>query len=51
MDRRDDLMKWTELFRQFLSKHLKVYTYANNHYAGDGPGTVTLFSQLLNSKT
>ena len=51
VDRRDDLTKWAESFRQFVSKHLKVYTYANNHYAGNGLGTVTLFSQLLNSKT
>ncbi len=48
LDRHDDLTKWAELFRQFLSKQLKVYTYANNHYAGNGPATVTLFRKLLN---
>ena len=47
VDRRDDLLKWAELFRQFISKGVKVYTYANNHYAGNGPGTVTLFRALL----
>jgi uncharacterized protein YecE (DUF72 family) len=47
VDRRDDLMKWADVFRQF-SKHIQVYTYANNHYAGNGPGTVKLFWELLN---
>ena len=49
IDRREDLTKWADLFRQFISKHVKVYTYANNHYAGNGPGTVTLFWELLNN--
>jgi uncharacterized protein YecE (DUF72 family) len=47
IDRTDDLTKWAELFRQFISKHVKVYTYANNHYAGNGPKTISLFSKLL----
>jgi uncharacterized protein YecE (DUF72 family) len=46
VDRRDDLMKWAEVFRQF-SDRIQVYTYANNHYAGNGPGTVKLFWELL----
>lgn len=49
VDKRDDLVKWAEIFRQF-SKSIQVYTYANNHYAGNGPGTVTLFWELLNKK-
>jgi uncharacterized protein YecE (DUF72 family) len=43
IDRTDDLKNWPGLFRQFLSRNLKVYAYANNHYAGHGPGTVKLF--------
>jgi len=43
IDRTDDLKNWAALFRQFLSRNLKVYAYANNHYAGHGPGTVKLF--------
>jgi uncharacterized protein YecE (DUF72 family) len=43
IDRTDDLKNWAGLFRQFLSRNLKVYAYANNHYAGHGPGTVKLF--------
>jgi len=43
VDRTEDLRNWAELFRQFVSRNLKVYAYANNHYAGHGPGTVKLF--------
>ena len=46
VDRRDDLMKWAEVFRQF-SDRIQVYTYANNHYAGNGPETISLFWRLL----
>jgi uncharacterized protein YecE (DUF72 family) len=47
VDRREDLQRWSEFVRRLLAKHLKVYTYANNHYAGNGPGTINLFWQLL----
>jgi uncharacterized protein YecE (DUF72 family) len=43
IDRTDDLRNWAALFRQFVSRSLKVYAYANNHYTGHGPGTVKLF--------
>ncbi len=43
VDRTEDLRNWAELFRQFVSRNLKVYAYANNHYAGHGPDTVKLF--------
>ena len=43
IDRTRDLRDWAALFRKFLSRNLKVYAYANNHYAGHGPGTVKLF--------
>jgi|SRR5882762_5864753 len=43
VDRSDDMKHWVELFRQFMRRDLKIYAYANNHYAGNGPGTVKLF--------
>jgi len=46
VDRQDDLMKWVEVFSQF-SDGIHVYTYANNHYAGNGPQTINLFWKLL----
>jgi uncharacterized protein YecE (DUF72 family) len=46
IDRREDLMNWVELFRKFVARNLKMFAYANNHYAGHGPATVKLFQQL-----
>ena len=50
IDRTCDLKNWAALFRQFISRNLKVYAYANNHYAGHGPGTITLFGEMLEKK-
>ena len=43
VDRTEDLTKCVELFRTFVKKDLKIFAYANNHYAGHGPATVKLF--------
>jgi uncharacterized protein YecE (DUF72 family) len=43
LDRRDDLLQWVKIFRELVKRNLTVYAYANNHYAGNGPGTVKLF--------
>jgi uncharacterized protein YecE (DUF72 family) len=50
IDRTDDLKNWATLFRQFLSRNLKVYAYANNHYSGYGPGTVKVFWEQYQTK-
>jgi len=50
VDRTDDMKNWAELFRQFMRRDLKIYAYANNHYAGNGPGTVRLFWEIFNRK-
>jgi uncharacterized protein YecE (DUF72 family) len=50
VDRSEDLQSWVELFRQFMRRDLKVYAYANNHYAGNGPGTVKLFWDVWKSQ-
>lgn len=50
VDRHTDLVNWVELFRQLLARNLKVFAYANNHYAGNGPGTVKLFWELFKGK-
>jgi len=46
VDRTEELRNWAGLFRQFVSRHLKIYAYANNHYAGHGPASVKLFWDL-----
>ena len=46
VDRRNDLLHWVEMFRELRRRNLQVYAYANNHYAGNGPGTVKLFWEM-----
>ena len=43
VDRTEDLKNWVGLFRTFVKKNLKIFAYANNHYAGHGPATVKTF--------
>jgi uncharacterized protein YecE (DUF72 family) len=50
VNRREDLSNWVELFRTFVARNLKVFAYANNHYAGHGPATVKLFMDLWDKK-
>jgi uncharacterized protein YecE (DUF72 family) len=50
VDRGEDLANWVEVFRQFVSRNLKVFAYANNHYAGHGPATVKLFWDLFDKR-
>jgi uncharacterized protein YecE (DUF72 family) len=50
VDRTADLSNWVGLFRQFVSRNLKVFAYANNHYAGHGPATVKLFWDMWTRK-
>jgi len=33
VDRTKDLRNWVELFRTFVARNLKIFAYANNHYA------------------
>jgi len=50
VDRREDLTNWVELFQKFVARNLKIFAYANNHYAGQGPATVKLFMDLWDKK-
>jgi len=50
VDRREDLTNWVELFRRFISRNLKVFAYANNHYAGHSPATVKLAWDLYEKR-
>jgi hypothetical protein len=45
-----DLTTWVVLFRSFVGKNLKVFAYANNHYAGHSPATVEQFWKIWNKK-
>ena len=46
IDRTADMKSLVELFKQFVhtKKILKLFAFANNHYAGHSPATVKLFA-------
>jgi hypothetical protein len=50
VERAEDLTNWVKLFQQFVAKNLKIFAYANNHYAGHGSGTVSQFWKMWNTK-
>jgi hypothetical protein len=50
VDRRADLANWVDVFRTFVARNLRVFAYANNHYAGHGPATLKLFQELWAKK-
>ena len=46
VDRRPALARWVDYCYQTTRRGIKVYAYANNHYAGFAPATVALFWEL-----
>jgi uncharacterized protein YecE (DUF72 family) len=50
VDRRPEMTHWVELFREFIARNMKIFAFANNHYAGHGPATVKLFWELWSKK-
>ncbi len=46
VDRRAALSSWVDYCYQTTRRGVKVYAYANNHYAGFAPATVALFWEL-----
>jgi len=52
VDRTEDLANWAKFLRSLvLDKRLrKIFAFANNHYAGYGPGTVQLFWELYEKR-
>jgi uncharacterized protein YecE (DUF72 family) len=47
VDRRRDLQQWVEACRNFLTRKIRVFAFANNHYGGYAPDTLRLFEDLL----
>jgi uncharacterized protein YecE (DUF72 family) len=50
VDRRADLQEWVKYCHQIVRRGVRVYAYANNHYAGHGPATIKLFHDLWSAK-
>jgi uncharacterized protein YecE (DUF72 family) len=53
VDRTSDLRNWVDLLKEMVNnkKIRKLFAFANNHYAGHGPGTVKLFMNLWDKKS
>lgn len=50
VDRTGELKEWVDLFMKFFFRNIKIFAFANNHYAGHGPATVREFQRLLAEK-
>lgn len=50
VDRRAELGAWVAAFQKFVARNIKIFAYANNHYAGHAPATVKLFWELWSKK-
>lgn len=46
VDREGDLSEWVSLLKKVQERRIMILAFANNHYAGYGPGTVDLFRRL-----
>jgi len=47
IDRKSDIQEWVEACRNFLKRKIRVFAFANNHYAGYAPDTLHLFEDLM----
>jgi uncharacterized protein YecE (DUF72 family) len=46
VDRAAEVQEWVKYCQQVVKRGVKLYVYANNHYAGHAPATVRLFREL-----
>lgn len=47
VDRRRELSEWAEILGKVHKRKIQIFAYANNHYAGYGPGTLEMFRELI----
>ncbi len=50
VDRTADLREWVEVLKKVSERKIQILAFANNHYAGFGPGTLEEFRKLWNQK-
>jgi uncharacterized protein YecE (DUF72 family) len=46
VDRRAELSEWVEVLKTVHKRKIQILAFANNHYAGYGPGTIEQFRKL-----
>ena len=51
LDRTSDLRDWAEVLKKVSERKIQILAFANNHYAGFGPGTLEEFRRLWTGKT
>ncbi len=51
VNRKRELEEWVEACRKFNQRHIAIFAFANNHYAGHAPATVRLFWELWKKKS
>ena len=47
VDRTPELEEWAKIVRTVHKRKIKIFAFANNHYAGFGPATVEIFRKIL----
>ena len=50
LDRGPDLAEWVEVLKPVHKRKIQILAFANNHYAGYGPGTIEQFRELWQRK-
>ncbi len=50
VERKRELSEWAEIVRKVHERRIKIFAYANNHYAGHAPATVRQFAAMLEKK-
>lgn len=50
LDRGADLGEWVEVLKPVHKRKIQILAFANNHYAGYGPGTIEQFRELWQRK-
>jgi uncharacterized protein YecE (DUF72 family) len=50
LDRGADLAEWVEVLKPVHKRKIQILAFANNHYAGYGPGTIEQFRELWQRK-
>jgi len=51
VDRTADLGEWVEVLKKVQQRKIQILAFANNHYAGYGPGTIEEFKKLWRDKS
>jgi uncharacterized protein YecE (DUF72 family) len=51
VNRTQDLSEWVDVLKKVHERRIQILAFANNHYAGFGPGTLEEFRKLWTGKT